>query len=161
MLKNLIILIVFVGCNISIFGQEKMNIEEQIIVQKVKDFFDGFHAKDSLLIKRVTHQNLIMQSIGKNKTSGQIELSKQNFNEFLKTIASIPAHTKIEEHIHEFRVIMDGKMANVWTPYTFYIDDVISHCGTNSFQLFKRKGTWKIFYIVDTRDNKNCGMKRG
>lgn len=133
--------------------------EEQ--VQKVVEtFFEGFHKQDSILIKKVVHQDVMMQSIGKGKL-GEIELSKQDFSGFLKSICSIPDTTTFEERIHNYEVKMDGKMANVWTPYSFYINGSLSHCGTNSFQLFKRNGVWKIFYIVDTRDREDCGAKRG
>lgn len=139
------------------FRQEYSEHEVKEIIQI---FFKGFHSQDSLLIKEVVHQDVIMQSIGKN-TSGIIELSKQDFNGFLTSICSISGETTFEERIHSYEIKMDGKMANVWTPYSFYINGNLSHCGTNSFQLFKRNGIWKIFYIVDTRDREGCGEKRG
>lgn len=134
------------------------NISE--VRQIVETFFEGFHAQDSMTIRKAVHEEVRMQSIGKNRT-GKVKLSNQDFNEFLVAICSIPETTSFKEVIHNYEVKMDGKMANVWTPYTFYINDDISHCGTNSFQLFKRDGVWKIFYIVDTRDRESCGIKRG
>lgn len=130
-------------------------------VQKiVETFFEGFHKQDSTLIKKVVHENVLMQSIGKNQI-GEIVLSKQDFSGFLTSICSIPETTSFEERIDSYEIKMDGKMANVWTPYSFYINGNLSHCGTNSFQLFKRNEVWKIFYIVDTRDRSGCGQKRG
>lgn len=126
----------------------------------VETFFEGFHKQDSSIIKKVVHENVMMQSIGKNQI-GEIELSKQDFGEFLTSICTIPETTNFEERIDSYEIKLDGKMANVWTPYSFYINGNLSHCGTNSFQLFKRNGVWKIFYIVDTRDRLGCGTKRG
>jgi len=133
--------------------------EEQEVKVVIQTFFEGFHKQDSLLIKKVVHEVVIMQSIGKGAL-GEIELSKQDFSGFLKSICSIPETTDFEERIASYDITMDGKMANVWTPYSFYIDGKLSHCGTNSFQLFKRAGVWKIFYIVDTRDREDCVEKR-
>ncbi|WP_298327063.1 nuclear transport factor 2 family protein [uncultured Dokdonia sp.] len=133
---------------------------EQEVKEVVQTFFEGFHKQDSLLIKKVVHEDVMMQSIGKGKL-GEIELSKQDFNQFLLSICSIPETTAFEERIADYEIKMDGKMANVWTPYSFYINGSLSHCGTNSFQLFKRNGVWKIFYIVDTRDREDCVEKRG
>lgn len=133
---------------------------EEDVKEVVKTFFEGFHKQDSLLIKKVVHQDVMMQSIGRGK-QGEVELSKQDFSGFLSSICSIPETTTFEERIESYDVKMDGKMANVWTPYSFYINGSLSHCGTNSFQLFKRNGVWKIFYIVDTRDREDCGEKRG
>lgn len=140
--------------------QQGGNNEKEVVKEVVKTFFEGFHEQDSLLIKTVVHQDVMMQSIGKNKT-GEVVLSEQDFGSFLKSICAISETTSFEEKIKNYEVKMDGKMANVWTPYSFYINDSLSHCGTNSFQLFKRNGVWKIFYIVDTRDREDCGEKRG
>ncbi|TVZ51847.1 nuclear transport factor 2 family protein [Dokdonia sp. Hel_I_53] len=139
---------------------EQEQVDEVEVQKAVEIFFEGFHSQDSLLIKKVVHQGVMMQSIGKSK-SGDIELSNQNFNEFLKSICSIPDTTSFSEVIHGYEIKMDGKMANVWTPYSFLINGNLSHCGTNSFQLFKRNGIWKIFYIVDTRSIEGCGEQRG
>ena len=133
---------------------------EQVVKEVVQTFFKGFHTQDSILIKKVVHPDVMMQSIGKGEL-GEVQLSKQDFSGFLKSIRSIPETTTFEERIDSYEIKMDGKMANVWTPYSFYINGSLSHCGTNSFQLFKRNGVWKIFYIVDTRDREGCGEKRG
>lgn len=134
--------------------------EEIEVRQLVETFFKGFHKQDSTIIKSVVHEKILMQSIGKNRL-GEVVLSKQDFSGFLTSICSIPGETQFEERIENYKIRMDGKMANVWTPYSFYVNGELSHCGTNSFQLFKRDGVWKIFYIVDTRDRENCGAKRG
>jgi hypothetical protein len=47
-------------------------------------------------------------------------------------------------------------MAAIWTEYSFYLGDKFSHCGVNSFQLFKDETGWKIIYIVDTRRKEGC-----
>lgn len=142
-------------------GQQAVSSPEEEKVQAlVETFFEGFHKQDSMLIKKVVHENVLMQSIGKNQI-GEIVLSKEDFSGFLSSICSIPETTTFEERIHDYKIQMDGKMANVWTPYSFYINGSLSHCGTNSFQLFKRNGVWKIFYIVDTRDRSGCDRKRG
>ncbi|RMB56961.1 nuclear transport factor 2 family protein [Dokdonia sinensis] len=133
---------------------------EQEVQKVIETFFEGFHKQDSTLIKKVVHENVMMQSIGKDKL-GEVELSKQDFGTFLSSICAIPETTHFEERIASYEIKMDGKMANVWTPYAFYINGNLSHCGTNSFQLFKRNGVWKIFYIVDTRDREGCGKMRG
>ncbi len=154
------ILFAFVKSNNDIQSQHKQQSSENEIKEVIDTFFEGFHAQDSLLIKEVVHLDVIMQSIGKSK-SGSVALNKQDFNGFLASICNIPDNITFEERIHSYEIKMDGKMANVWTPYSFFINDNLSHCGTNSFQLFKQNDVWKIFYIVDTRDREGCSEKRG
>ncbi|WP_299766129.1 nuclear transport factor 2 family protein [uncultured Dokdonia sp.] len=155
-------LVFFAFAKITTAQTTSLSNEETEVKQLVERFFEGFHKQDSIIIKSVVHEKILMQSIGKNRT-GEVVLSKQDFSGFLTSICSIPDETQFEERIKSYKVQIDDNkaMANVWTPYSFYINGELSHCGTNSFQLFKRDGVWKIFYIVDTRDRDGCGIKRG
>ena len=47
-------------------------------------------------------------------------------------------------------------MAIAWTPYTFYFNDQLSHCGVNVFSLIKRGDAWKIMGVTDTRRKEGC-----
>ncbi|MDY7395593.1 nuclear transport factor 2 family protein [Aureibaculum sp. 2210JD6-5] len=121
------------------------------IREVIHTFFDGLHAGDTLMIKGTAKDNIIMQTIGKT------EVKSVKFSDFLKSIATInPETTKIQEKILSYDIKVDGNMANAWTPYEFYVNDEFSHCGVNSFQLFKSEGNWKIFYIIDTRRKQDC-----
>ena len=157
----LLIVILFLSTHVGWTQEGNTSVsDEEEVKQLVITFFEGFHQQDSTAIKKVVHEQVIMQSIGKNQV-GEVVLSKQDFSGFLTSICSIPDTVQFEERIHDYEVKLDGKMANVWTPYSFYVNGNLSHCGTNSFQLFKRKGVWKIFYIVDTRNREGCSAKRG
>ncbi|MEO1438417.1 MAG: nuclear transport factor 2 family protein, partial [Bacteroidota bacterium] len=44
-----------------------------------------------------------------------------------------------------------------WTPYSFFVNDQLQHCGTNAFQLHQDSTfQWKIHQITDTRTRQNC-----
>jgi len=127
--------------------------DEVKIKNAIDTFFEGMHASDTLKIKEVTGDHVILQTIG---MSG---LKIDDFGKFLKNIASINLETtKIEEKILSFSIKVDGNMANAWTPYEFYVNSKFSHCGVNSFQLFKDGENWKIIYIIDTRRKENCNQ---
>ncbi len=131
------------------------NNEKENIKKAVELFFDGFHNQDSTLIKSTTSTGIIMQTIGRDK-EGTSVVKTSDFNNFLKSIVSIPDTTKFREKLLSFQIHVDGSMANAWTPYEFWINDTLSHCGVNSFQLHKQDGTWKIIYIIDTRRREDC-----
>jgi hypothetical protein len=57
----------------------------------------------------------------------------------------------LDEQIRFESIRMDGPLASVWTPYSFYAGGKYSHCGVNSFQLVRFPDGWKIQYIIDTR----------
>ncbi len=124
---------------------------DEVAVQRtVEAFFEGFHAQDSTQIKQTIAKGIILQTIAKDKENSEF-VKTENFNKFLKSIVGIPKTTKFQEKLLSFNIKVDGSMANAWTPYEFWVNDGFSHCGVNSFQLFKQNNEWKIIYLIDTR----------
>lgn len=124
--------------------------QKQDIQKSIEFFFDAFHQKDSVKLKLVCSDKMILQSISESKTKGY-KLSDESANLFYKSIASIPSNVKFHEKILNYNIQIDGSMAHVWTPYEFYLNDKLSHSGVNAFTLFKEKDSWKIIYLIDTR----------
>jgi hypothetical protein len=129
--------------------------QELAVQETIKTFFDGFHRQDSLLIKSTASSGIILQTIGKNKAGGDSVLT-ESFGRFLKSIVQIPDSVQFEERIKSFKIQVDGPMAHAWTPYEFYVNGTLSHCGVNSFQLFLDRDVWQIIYIIDTRRRGDC-----
>lgn len=126
------------------------NAQKQEVQKCIDVFFEGFHQKDTLKLKSVCGDKVILQSISESKTKGN-KLSNESAEEFYKSIASIPQTTKFQEKILSYNIQIDGAMAHVWAPYEFYINDKLSHSGVNTFTLFREKDNWKIIYLIDTR----------
>ncbi len=74
---------------------------------------------------------------------------------FTRSIAAQNANT-LDERIQDYEIRIDGNLASVWTPYSFYFDGNFSHCGVNSFQLVRMAEGWKIVYLIDTRRKEGC-----
>lgn len=123
--------------------------QNEDVKQVIVSFFKGFHAKDSTLIKSVCADKMILQSISES-TKG-VQLKNESPREFYRSIATIPTTIQFEERILNYSIQVDGTMAQVWTPYEFYLNEKFSHKGVNAFTLFKDNGLWKIVYIIDTR----------
>ncbi|MES2543465.1 MAG: nuclear transport factor 2 family protein [Bacteroidota bacterium] len=125
------------------------NAQNAEIQKTIETFFDGMHQRDTLKIKSVCTDKMILQSIAENIKGNK--LSNENIGEFYKSIATIPLNVTIEERILNYSIQIDGAMAHAWTPYEFYVNGKLSHSGVNAFTLFKENTTWKIIYIIDTR----------
>lgn len=123
--------------------------QETDVKKSITTFFEGMHTSDTLKIKSVCSDTMLLQSVSEGKNGTKLVTEK--VSEFYKSIAEIPAGMKIEERLLDYKIQIDGAMAHAWTPYEFYINGKLSHKGVNSFQLFKDNGIWKIIYIVDTR----------
>ncbi len=126
------------------------NAQKQEVQKTIVYFFEGFHQKDTIKLKSVCADNIILQSISESLTKGN-KLSDETAKEFYKSIASIPSSMKFQEKILSYTIQIDGTMAHVWAPYEFYFNDKLSHSGVNTFTLFKEKDSWKIIYLLDTR----------
>jgi len=126
------------------------NSDYSEIKQTIEDFFEGFHAQDSLKILKTVHADIKMQSIDSRRGS-EVNLETSKFEDFLNSILSIPETVSFNEKILDYEIKVDGEMAHAWTPYEFYLNGKLSHTGVNSFQLFKDVDDWKIIYVVDTR----------
>ena len=142
-----VFILLFFGLSIGVFAQE-----EKAIKQSISVFFEGLQTSDTLKIQSVCHKEMKLQSITEKNTVGG--LSYQSNSDFYKSIAAIPKNMKIEERILSYNIQIDGTMANVWTPYEFYINEKLSHIGVNSFTLLLENNIWKIVHIIDTRRKK-------
>lgn len=125
------------------------NAQKIEIKQAVKTFFEGFHAKDTVKMKSVCHENMILQSIAEGQKG--TKLVYESTPEFFKSFAAFPSDMKFEEKILDYSIQIDGSMAHAWTPYEFYINGKLSHSGVNAFTFFKENNHWKIIHLIDTR----------
>lgn len=145
------LLIIIVSQNA--FSQE--DVEKLAVEETIQQFFEAFHQQDSVALGEIAHPSITMQSIAEGK-EGNTKLSTEEYQNFVKAIVSIPEGTKFEEKLHSFEISVNGPLASAVTPYSFFVNDTLSHCGVNSFQLYKQEGKWKIIYIVDTRKKEGC-----
>jgi signal transduction protein with GAF and PtsI domain len=116
---------------------------------QIETFFNGMHTRDTVKIKSVCHDKMLLQSIlVKNNAS---TLTEEKAEKFYKSIMSIPVTIKIEERIKKYNYQLSGNMATVITPYEFYVNDTLSHTGNNQFTFVLENNIWKIAHIIDTR----------
>jgi hypothetical protein len=141
---------------ISFIGNTQTNSDHSEIEQAIRTFFEGFHKQDSLMMKSVLFENAQLQTVGFDKESNLVIINEESIPKFLNSIVSIPKEMTFKEIIHDYLIQSDGVLGTAWTPYSFIINDNLSHCGNNSFQLVKTEEGWKIFSIVDTRKKDGC-----
>ena len=132
----------------------KAQSDEVIIKETIMTMFNGMRKGDSTMVRSAFADKAILQTINKARTGKAVVLDA-GLKGFLNAVGT--PHDQIWDEKIEFRnILIDGDLASVWTPYEFYLGDNFSHCGVNSFQLFKGENGWKIIYLVDTRRKDNC-----
>lgn len=127
--------------------------DEKAIKAVINRFFEAMETGDTTALLDTCMPDPVFQTYMKVKDS-DLQMYTENFTDFVRFVGS-PRKDKFKEEIKFDAVHSEMSLASVWTPYTFYLNGKISHCGTNSFQLVKTAAGWKIQYIIDTR-RKGC-----
>jgi len=137
-----------------VFAQEDENAK---VKATINTFFEGFHKGDTILVKSVMMDKMLLQTTYKTKEGNNVLVSEES-SKLMSAIANRPNDQKWDERLLTYNIQVDGIMAHVWTPYEFWFNDEFSHCGVNSFQLFNDNGHWKIIYLIDTRRQDGCNQ---
>jgi len=98
---------------------------------------------DSAVLQTITH------------TEGKTGVRNEQVHDFAAFVAKLQQGDADEQVIYDI-IKVDNELAIVWAPYKFYWKGAFSHCGTDSFQLLRINGVWKIQYLIDTRRKDNC-----
>ncbi len=123
--------------------------QEAAIKTVINQFFEGMKTGDSVLLRSSCTQTPLLQTIVPDKT-GDLQVRTEDFEAFVRFVCT-PSANKIDEQIEFAAIHFETRLASVWTPYRFYLNGQLRHCGTNSFQLVDTGAGWKIQYIIDTR----------
>ena len=149
--KLLLLMLLITGIIFNLNGQnDTVHIKNTII-----KMFEGMTSFDSSMVRQTLADGCQLKSIMMTK-SGEINVTDETAEAFLKIIGTKSPGLKFDEKILSYKILIDGAMAIAWTPYKFYLNDVFSHCGVNVFTLVKIQRDWKILSITDTRRKSGC-----
>ena len=115
----------------------------------INNLFDAMRSHDGeKLLAQFTQQAILARA----SKSNDVKISDIN-----KFAASITKSTKdLDEQLFNITMNKNGNLASVWTPFAFYLDGKLSHCGVNSFQLVQQNNHWKIHYLIDNTYQGDC-----
>ena len=104
--------------------------EQDKVQSAVEIFFEGFHNKDSILIKSVVHKSFSLNSA--SLRNNQSTLSNFDGDQFIKAVVTRSDNPTWKEILTSFEI---KKMVffKCWVGYEFWLGDNMSHCGVNSF----------------------------
>lgn len=128
------------------FGQQNQSKE---IEKPIRNLFSGMKNIDPVMLQSAFSDTAILQTITKDG------VKNEDIKDFVASVSKM-AKNDLDERITIEAIHVDGNLASVFTPYSFYFKGKFSHCGANSFQLVKQNGEWKIQYLIDTRRKDNC-----
>ncbi|MGA0829586.1 MAG: nuclear transport factor 2 family protein [Flavobacteriaceae bacterium] len=122
----------------------------------VELFFEGFHERNEPKMKSVLDEQAVFHSMDER---GEIsKLRNTPVEQFLQAVVSRPDSPTWEERLHEFKIEVDGPIAQAWVSYSFWLGGSFSHCGIDAFTLFKKDQKWIISYLIDSRKTDGCAF---
>lgn len=132
----------------------KAQTQQDSIKQTINNLFIALKNSDTTLLKICFTDSAMLQTVVVKKT-GETIIKTESVKDFVQTMTHIPKDS-CDEQIEYNSINIDGKMANVFTPYKFYYNKKLSHCGANNFVLIFANNKWLIHYLIDTRRKLNC-----
>jgi hypothetical protein len=120
----------------------------------VTTMFIAMKNADPVSLRSVFADSALLQSVSRTPEAKTI-VKNEPLKEFIDYIGKQPVGAS-DERIEFESVLVNGALASVWTPYKFYFNGQLQHCGVNSFQLVRIENAWKIQYIIDTRIKEGC-----
>ena len=132
--------------------------DHQAVLTVVQRLFDGMRAADSGMVRGTFASGVRFASVNARATTATppvpAAIEFQPVDGWIKAIAG--SNHRWDEQIYDVQIRVDDNMAQVWAPYTFYLDKKLSHCGIDAFELLKDATGWKITQLSDTRRRENC-----
>ncbi|MBC3765164.1 hypothetical protein [Neptunicella marina] len=115
----------------------------------INNLFDAMREHDGTKLQAQFMPDALLQRV--NKTG---EMQNNDISKFANIISESKNH--LDEHLLGVTVQQSDNLASVWTPYAFYLDGKLRHCGVNSFQLVLVEDKWKIQYLIDNVHQGDC-----
>lgn len=152
MLKNLLLPAIFLLAHCA--SAQTNPDDRAAVIAVVQRMFEAMRTGDSTMLRSTFDPSARLQTAVTNK-EGKPLLLEETVDEFAKAVGS-PHDEVWDERTWGFDVRVDGRLAHVWTEYTFFAGEKMSHCGVDAFQLFKGPDGWKITQLTDTRRRDLC-----
>lgn len=127
--------------------------DEAEVMAVVDRLFDAMRAGDSAAAGAVFHPSATLVTIPMAGSAPILRTSE--VEDFIEAIGT-PRSEVWDERIWDAEVQVEGDLATAWMKYAFHVDDRLSHCGVNAFQLFRSGAGWKVIHIADTRRRERC-----
>lgn len=127
---------------------------EDSVKNVVNNLFAGMKQSNKAMLLNCFADSAVLQTIAHTR-DGKLVVKNESIHNFASSVGNaVPG--SLDERISFNMIKIDGDLASVWTPYSFYYNNNFSHCGVNSFQLVRTAEGWKIQYIIDTRRKDQC-----
>ncbi len=129
------------------------DVEEKAILATMDAFFEALANNDRGGLEATTLPGSVFMTSARDE-NGRIVSASRSRAEIVDGLSS-PDAKRLERYWNPTVLIREG-IAVFWAPYDFHINGNFSHCGIDSFQLFKIDGEWLIGSSSFNRERTGC-----
>jgi hypothetical protein len=127
--------------------------EAAAVMAPINAAFAGLAAHDGAAILAQTRPEG-GATVALEKADGTRSVRHLSWTEFTAGIK--PGPDRYEERLAQPAIEVDGDIAMVWAPYTFYLNGKADHCGVDLFDLVRENGSWKIINVTWSQRSTGC-----
>ncbi len=124
--------------------------EREAVLATVQAIFDAIAVGDGAALRDVMHPQILMRAVDRSP-DGALDILTMTLEELVARVDG--SDVVFTERMFDPEVRISGDLAMVWTPYDFYMDDQLSHCGADALLLARNPETeaWQIVSLSWTR----------
>ncbi len=126
--------------------------DRETVLALVQGFFDAMAAADPEAARSILTVDGQFVSVREGADGPVIRVSSHR--DWLAQLGT--SETPVLERMWEPTVLIDGRIAVVWTPYDFHTDGKFSHCGTDVFNFLKGEAGWILTGASWTIEREDC-----
>ena len=127
--------------------------ERDEIIAVAQKLFDTIANRDSEAARNLLLPDGTFSFI--RAVEGQVNVGSVTHEQFIQGLL-MEESSEFLERMWDPTVLIQGRIAILWTHYDFHIDGEFSHCGIDAFSFLKTNEGWKISGITYTVETEGC-----
>ena len=135
-------------------GLPPADSDEGAVMAPVQRLLAGIGARDAAMVASAELAEGGGATIVTENADGTRTVTRRSWAEVNARFT--PGPEKYAERLLDPVIETDGSVAVVWSPYVFYVDGKLHHCGMDHFDLVKTDGGWKIANLTWSSRTTGC-----
>lgn len=149
-MKNALV-VVLVVASFYCHAQEPKDSGEEIIIEKVNQFFEALEMQDTTLFASLAYANAGIWTVRKQQES--VRIGNRKYSDDTK---HFDPKQIIYERALRFDIKIHHDIAVAWVPYTLHVNQKLSHCGVDVFTFLRTNEGWKIVNLTYSIEPDGC-----
>ena len=140
---------VLIGPGALLAQENSDQLAEEGAIAVVEQLFDAMRAADSASVRSVFADGVTEFRRSGTSPDGEPAIGVGTLEGFVTGVGGAEVGAWDEQIVIRDAIVNDNLVTLV-TPYVFYFNGNLSHCGVNVFLVAKAGADWKIVSLVDT-----------